>query len=133
MAARIFDWLSDYAEHDSESRPSCTQRTLARALHAGRYPKEFVSALEFLAKQDAITVQGGVVNLIDASANERLRLPDPYDPIGRKLAREQKQERRKKRGKRPPTKWFLNLMRDRGELSPSAGHEEFRDTRQQLF
>jgi hypothetical protein len=82
MCARIFDWLTNYAEHNSDAHPACDKRPLQRALHGYRHRTEFVSALEFLTKNNAITIQSGTVTLIDASADERLRLPNPYDPTG---------------------------------------------------
>jgi hypothetical protein len=108
MAARIVQRLQMNGEHD-EYRPACSVHTLKRGLHATRYRDEFPAALALLLERNAVRLEDGIVTLLYMAANEHL--PDPFDPRGRKQVEEEKRSKRDRRGRRPRTSWFEELLR----------------------
>jgi hypothetical protein len=109
MEARIVHWLQMNGEHD-EYRPACSISALKRGLHATRYRDEFPAALDSLVKRNGIKLEDGAVMLRDPLAADE-QVPDPFDPQGKKRAKEEKQRKRDKRGRRPRTAWFEELLR----------------------
>jgi hypothetical protein len=91
LAARIIDRLE-------VAGPEMRVRTLARALHAERFP-EWPEALTLLTTRKAVVISGASITLVDHLAGGKL--PDPYP-----------QERvKRKRLRRPRTTWFEERLR----------------------
>ncbi len=115
LAARIVHWIEIWGDEDAEGYPVCDKRALERGLHGSRL-SEWRPALDLLLKRKAITIVGHEVTIVDPSCDEIL--PDPFDPTGRKRAKEQKQARRKSRPKRPLSAWVRNKILERGGAIP---------------
>lgn len=115
LAARIVHWIKIWGDQNAEGYPVCDKRALERGLHASRLP-EWPPAVDLLLKRKAVTILGHEVTIIDLLCDENL--PDPFDPTGRKRAKEQKDARRKSRPKRPLSEWVRNKILERGGAIP---------------
>ena len=108
MAGRVVNWMQIFGGCSHSGVRICTQRTLARGLHAARFPAEWVAALSLLAQRGSITVVGSTVTLTDPLANLTLPSPYPIEPEPRK------------RRKRPLSEWVKNKIRERGGTVPES-------------
>jgi hypothetical protein len=108
-------WIKIWGDQSAEGYPVCDKRALERGLHASRLT-EWPSALALLLKRKAVTIAGHEVTIVDPLCGEIL--PDPFDPMGRKRAIEQKRATRKSRRKRPLSAWVRNKILERGGAIP---------------
>jgi hypothetical protein len=93
IAGRIFDFLG-------WALPQ-TKRDIERTLHSYRYP-DWKDAWAYLLAEEAITVEDGIVKIIDPFADQRLGLPCPHRIPP---------EPNKKRRKRLQSEWFKEVYR----------------------
>jgi hypothetical protein len=115
LAARIVHWIENHGDQDGEGRPTCDKRSLERGLHANRLP-EWKPAIDSLLSDKSIAIEGQQVILMDIDCQREL--PDPFDPIGTKRAKELKQARRQSRRKRPLSAWVRQKIAERGGEIP---------------
>jgi hypothetical protein len=126
MAARIVDYILMVGdtELDPEGNPAMRRRKLEKDLHSGAHPREWKEALEqYLPKVGGIKItpqkrRGSLVVVIDPRISERLC--DPFDVLGYKQAKLDRQRKRDKRrtqkarlGRPRRSAWFEKLMADR--------------------
>lgn len=105
MAARIKSQVRHYGED------SCTNiSALRRSLHAYRHVSAWQAAIELLVGSKQAIVTNRVLTLLPTIED---RLPDPYQPDGKKT--------KKPRRKRKPSKWF-EMNRHKMDLGQ---HERF--------
>jgi hypothetical protein len=100
LAARVIDLLA----HQCRQREAMPYRTLCRRLSAHRYA-EWHAAIDWLTDNGAIRITGGKVEFLDATAKERLELPDTFPA---------KPRTRPKR-RRSRSEWFDALYRRAAE------------------
>jgi hypothetical protein len=118
LAGRIIHWVHTNCEHDSEYQPRCSVRALERGLHANRHP-EWSEAVSSLIKRKAVAINAGMLTVTDLLVAEKL--PDPFDPTGRKAKDDEKRAKRKSRPKRPLSEWVKQKIRERGGIVPGEG------------